>query len=854
MKRLLPVLLALVGLPLLAKPGPLPDLPGAKVDGSVLLPNQWSLRPVGKQVVIGDFPVNLAVHPSGKFVVALHAGYGQHELVSVALPEGKVIARVALGDAFYGLAFSPDGTRIYTSGAGDETVVEHAFKAGHFSEPQRIQLRDIKERGVPAGLAVSADGRRIFAANVYGQDIAVADLDQRKASALFPLAPGAAVVDLSRTQVSSDPDLAAAEKRSAAQRDTLPADAPFPYACVLDEAHGRLYVSLWARSEVAVLDVATGAVQARWRTEEHPCEMLLTRSGQRLYVADAARNSVSVIDTATGRVLETLSSAMSSDALPGSTPNSLALSPDEDLLFVANAGNNNVAVFEVGAPGKSRSLGFIPVGWYPTSVRVTPDGKNLLVANGKGLISHANRNGPQPGREPASDIREYIGGLFQGTLSIIPLPKKGEPLEEKLRDTTARAFKCSPPPSVAPPAKRGRENPVPSRVGGKSPIRYVIYVIKENRTYDQVLGDMPEGNGDPSLCLFDESVTPNHHALAREFVLLDNFYVDGEVSADGHEWTMGAYATDFVEKTWPLSYGHNAKGKYPYPSEGSFAVAAPVGGYLWDRAKQAGVSYRSYGEFCALGATPDAPVRTRVASLEGHFDPGFRPWDMDYPDVKRAERFADELKRFEREGDMPRLQILRLPNDHTYGTSAGKATPRAMVADNDLALGMLIEAVSRSKFWAQTAVFVLEDDAQNGPDHVDAHRSIAFVASPYVKRHHRDSTMYSTCSMLRTMELILGLKPMSQFDAAAAPMYGVFQAKADLRPFRALPVAVDRAEKNLASAWGSKESAGMDFTKEDAADDLLLNRVIWHAVKGPDLPMPSPVRAAFVLGGDDDDE
>ena len=300
--------------------------------------------------------------------------------------------------------------------------------------------------------------------------------------------------------------------------------------------------------------------------------------------------------------------------------------------------------------------------------------------------------------------------------------------------------------------------------------------------------------------------------------------------------------------------GHNAKGKYPYPSEGSFAVAAPVSGYLWDRAKQAGVSYRSYGEFCALGATPDAPVRTRVASLEGHFDPGFRPWDMDYPDVKRAERFADELKRFEREGDMPRLQILRLPNDHTYGTSAGKPTPRAMVADNDLALGMLIEAVSRSKFWAQTAVFVLEDDAQNGPDHVDAHRSIAFVASPYAKRHHRDPTMYSTCSMLRTMELILGLKPMSQFDAAAAPMYGVFQAKADLRPFRALPVAVDRAEKNLASAWGSKESAGMDFTKEDAADDLLLNRVIWHAVKGPDLPMPSPVRAAFVLGGDDDDE
>ncbi|HTH49598.1 MAG TPA: beta-propeller fold lactonase family protein [Candidatus Limnocylindria bacterium] len=850
-------LLALCSLPVLARTGGVPPLapvlPGAKVDGSVLLPNQWSLRPVGKQVVLGDFPVNITLHPSGRYCVVLHSGYGAHELTSVALPAGKVVARVEIAESFYGLAFSPDGSHVYCSGAGDEVIHEFAFKEGYFGEPQDIRLRAVTERGVPGGFALSADGQRLFAANVFGQDVIVADLALRRPTGLFPLRPGMPAVDLSRTRVPDNLEEAAVVKRAVALLDTIPSDAPFPYSCVYDEPRGRLYVSLWAQAEVLVLDAQTGAVQARWKAEEHPCELLLSKSGKVLYVANAARNSVTVFDAESGRTLETLSAAMAADALPGSTPNSLALTPDGEFLFVANAGNNNVAVFDVEKPGKSRSLGFIPVGWYPTSVRVTPDGKNLLVANGKGLLSHANRNGPQPGREPASNVREYIGSLFTGTLSIIPLPKKGEAFEEKMREFTARAFKCSPPSTPAPVTKGGRENPVPSRVGGKSPIRYVIYVIKENRTYDQVLGDLAGGNGDPSLCLFDERVTPNHHALAREFVLLDNFYVDSEVSADGHEWSVGGYATDFVEKTWPLNYGHNAKGKVPYPSEGTLPVAYPASGYLWDRARQAGVSFRSYGEFCAVGTGTNEPAHTRIASLEGHFDPGYRPWDLTYPDVRRAEHFAEELKRFERAGDMPRLQILRLPNDHTYGTAAGRPTPSAMVADNDLALGKLVEAVSHSKFWPQTAIFILEDDAQNGPDHVDAHRSIAFAISPYVRRHARDSAMYSTCSMLRTMELILGLKPMTQFDEAAAPMFAVFQAAPDLRPYRALPATADLHEKNVATAWGSRESATMDFTKEDAVDDLLLNRVIWHAVKGPDRPMPSPVRAAFVLGGGDDD-
>ncbi len=540
------------------------------------------------------------------------------------------------------------------------------------------------------------------------------------------------------------------------------------------------------------------------------------------------------------------------DAQPGSTPNSLALSPNEKHLFVANATINGVAVFDVSRPGHSASLGFIPVGWYPTSVRVTPDGKRLLVANGKGVISRSNRLGPNPGREMPGTVSEYIAGLLQGTVSVIPLAA-GDKFEEEMKKHTAQMYRCLPLPEEQSRAASAEENALPRFAGGASPIKYCLYVIKENRTYDQMLGDLPQGNGDPSLCLFPERITPNHHQLAREFVLLDNFYVESEVSADGHEWTMGAYATDFVEKTWPLSYGHNKHKKFPYPAEGNFDIATPAGGYLWDRAREAGVSYRSYGEFVRNGKTTNDPGTTRVAALRDHFDPWYRSFDTGYSDQLRVDRFISELKRFEREGDMPRLQIVRLPNDHTSGTATNKPTPIAAVADNDLALGRLVEALSRSRFWAQMAIFVVEDDAQNGPDHVDAHRTIAYAISPYIKRGTVDSTLYSTSSMLRTMELILGLKPMSQFDAAALPMYNSFRGRPDLRPYAALPANVDLNAINTKTAWGAKLSNKMDFTKEDAADDLLLNEVIWRSIRGGGSKMPAPTRAAFVFNSAKDD-
>ena len=830
--------------------------PGRQPDGSVLLPNMWSLRPAGRQVDLGDFPVNIAVHPAGRFAAVLHSGHGRHEVRVIEIAAARLVATTAVEEAFYGLEFSRDGNRLFASGAGFEVVRMFDFDAqsGRLAPEQTVPAGPPEQRGIPAGLALAGDARTLYVANVLGQRVVRLDLASRGSPLEIAVGPDAALPN-SRAPVAAaagaaqTEDEAAITKRTEAALDPQDPAAPFPYACRIDERKRRLYVSLWAQAQVAVIDLESYRVVARWRTEEHPNEMLLTASGRLLYVANANRNTVTVFDTDAGRPLETIWAALYPQSPPGSTPNSLALSPDEKTLFIANANVNTVAVIDVSTPGRSRALGFVPTGWYPTSVRVTPDGTKLLVANGKGLTSRPNPGGPQPGqRTPPGTTVEYIGSLFKGTLSIIDLPPRAE-FERQLEGYTATAYRCSPlkrDNSIA--SSRPPDNPIPGRIGDPSPIKYCIYVIKENRTYDQVFGDMPEGKGDPSLCLFPERVTPNHHRLARDFVLLDNFYVESEVSADGHEWTMGAYATDFVERFWPLSYGHNrTHKKYTYPAEGNYPIATPAGGYLWDRAKEAGVTYHTFGEWVKNGPTPADPRTAKAKALEGHFDPLFHSFDMDYSDLLRAQRYISVLREWDRAGEMPRLQFVRLPNDHTAGTAAGKLTPTAYVAENDLACGQIVEAITRTRFWPQTAIFVVEDDAQNGPDHVDAHRTVALVISPYTKRRFTDSTLYSTSSMLRTMELILGLQPMSQFDAAATPMFNSFQARPDLRTYSVLPANVDLNERNGRTAWGAAESRRMDFTKEDAADDLLLNEIIWRSVRGADNPMPAPVRAAFVF-------
>jgi DNA-binding beta-propeller fold protein YncE len=800
-----------------AKTKPAAIWPGMTREGSVLLPNGWSLRPAGQQARLGDFPVQLAVHPSEPVLAVLHAGYGEHEVVTVNAKNGNVIGRVALAETFAGLVWSHDGKRLYIGGGWDDVVYAFDHADGLLSHQVKLAYsapHKDQEHRVPSGLALSRDGSTLWVANAFAHTVARFDTK------------GTGKV-IGEWSLGND---------------------TFPYGLAWDEARQRLYVSLWGKGQVAVVDSETGAVVARWSAEEHPNELLLARGGKVLYAANANRNTVSVYDTeaGAGKAVEVIGTAIDPRAPAGCTPSALALSPDESVLFVANANTNDLAVVNVKDVGGSSPLGFIPTGWYPTSVRVSRDGKTLYVTNGKGDSSKANRDGPNPlaKRSAADKTREYIGGLFQGTLALIPMPGP-----QQMAAHSKTVYECSPlqksdPRAVTGPAPASG-HPIPAKVGDPSPITHCVYIIKENRTYDQVFGDLPEGNGEPSLCLFPQSVTPNHHALAREYVVLDNLYVDGEVSADGHEWTMGAYASDFVERTWPL--GYRGDRRVPYPAEGHYAIARPGGGYLWDRAAEKGVSYRSYGEFIENSPIPGGPATTKVKALLGHFDPSYRSYDLSYPDVKRAERFIEELAGFEKTGEMPRLVVMRLPNDHTSGTAPGKPTVTAYVADNDLALGRVVEALTKSRFWKQMAIFVIEDDAQNGSDHVDAHRTVALAISPYIQRHSVDSTMYSTSSMLRTIELCLGLEPMSQFDAAARPMANAFTAKPDFTPYTHLAARADLNARNTETAWGAEASKRLNLEVEDRADDLVFNEIIWKAVKGPDSPMPPPVRAAFVL-------
>ena len=786
-----------------------PNFPGPKPDGSVQLPNQWRLMPAGRHTALGDFPVQALVHPKAPFVAALHCGYGKHEVIVLKV-EGdttQVISRVEFPQAFHGMAFDPAGETLFVSGGEFEIIRAFPFKDGQLGKPRELTVVDKANTFIPSGIALMPDGKSLVTAGVLGHAVAQVDLGTGKGAKPIALPEGS-----------------------------------HPYCCVpLDD--DEVLVSLWGKSMVAVVDIDDAKVKAVWDLGlAHPAEMALSKDRKTLYVACANSTMTAVVDVETGKVVKTLNCALHPGAPVGNTPGSLTLSPDGKLLAVANADASNLALFGLEQPRDPKPLGFIPTGWYPTSVRFHSDGR-LLVTNGKGASSKANPKGPNPlaKRQPTT---EYIGALFKGTLSVIEAPTP-----ERLAEWTPKAYSCSPLRADAGATQaRPEGNPVPAKIGDKSPIRHCVYIIKENRTYDQVFGDMVPGNGDKSLCLFPEKITPNHHALAREYVQLDNFYVDGEVSADGHEWSMGAYATDFVEKVWPLGYRGSPLKKFGfYPAEGTKdPVARPAGGYIWDRAAEAGVSYRSYGEWIADSA-PGKPAKARVKALEGHFDPFFPSYNLNVTDVRRAGRFLEELAGFEKSGDFPQLTILRLPNDHTAGTSPGKPTPTAMVADNDLALGMVVEGLSKSRFWKEMAIFVLEDDAQNGPDHVDAHRSVALCISPYTKGRGLDSTLYSTSSMLRTMELILGLKPMSQFDAAARPMYNAFLPKGDTTAYKARPAGTDLKELNTAQAWGAKQSLAFDLSKEDAADDLAFNEVIWRSVKGANSPMPAPVRAAFFL-------
>lgn len=813
MKYLMIAMAWLVGSPMLAQTS---KKIAAETTKPVMLPNGWQLSPVGKMIPLGDLPLNLVISHHRKWAAVTNNGQSVQSIQLLNTATHQVMHSVAVAKSWYGLQFSPTDDFLYASGGHDNLILRYRIANNKLVLQDSLLLgKPWPNKIGPAGIALHATKPLLYTVT-------------REDSSLY-------VLNTNTKQVI--------------HRQRLEAEG---YTCILSPHQTKLYISVWGADKIAVLNTVNYSVVATIPVGDNPNEMCLTKNGKFLYVCNANDNSVSVINTTTYEVVEVLNTALFPKAPSGSTANALCLSADEKTLYVANADNNCLAVFDVAKKGFSRSKGFIPTGWYPTNVKQV--GQHIWVTNGKGFTSKPNPKGPGPTRPRSTTIRhlgdtsnmqreQYIGGLFWGTLSTIP-----QPSATQLATYSKQVYANTPfTSSQLNTTLAGSRSPFDSTL--PSPIKHVFYIIKENRTYDQVLGDLPQGNGDTSLVLFGQRITPNQHKLATEFVLLDNFYTNGEVSADGHNWTMGAYATDYLEKTWPSSYGGRGG---TYGGEAERKIANNKHGFFWDLCQRAGMSYRTYGEFADNG-------KANIPALEGHFCRYYTGYDTGVPDTTRFYQWKRDFDSLVAMGQVPQFNSIRFGNDHTDGLRKGRPTPFAHVADNDLAVGMFLEHLSHSTVWKNSAVFIVEDDAQNGPDHVDAHRTTAYVAGPYIKRGVVDHTMYSTTSMLRTMELLLGLPPMTQYDAAATPMWNSFTAQPQYTAFTALPANIDLTDRNTASNYWQRLSETFDLSKEDAAPDLEFSKVIWHAVKGLHVPFPGPRRAAFVaparkLMNDDDDD
>lgn len=780
-----------------AATGQMIAIPG-HVGPNAMLVSGWKTTPAGRHLASGDMILSGQVSPDGKLFAFTNTGYTRHQVHIVDLATEKEIATFPVEQAWSGLAWAPNGKRLYvSSGAGyvgsDILVFDRWDKEGWQEARGGLNLFGAnKANSAVSAILASADGKMLFAVN--NSDGFVYILETHGGRALGRVKAG---------------------------------DHPINAALAKDEK--TLYVANLGGAEVAIIDVAKPdqpTLTGTMATDAHPNDLALRDDGI-LFVSCGHTNNVVTLDVKTKQRLETVNMALAVKAPAGSTPNSLALSKDGKALFVANADNNTVAVVDVEDRGKSVVKGFVPTGWYPTLVRLTADGKRLLVASGKGVGT-----GPNKVKRPIDPIApnvsfQHHGNNLNGLLSFVDMPDA-----KKLSAYSKQAVENNPyKDSLLEQAPTTAGTVIPMKVGERSPIEHVLYIMKENRTYDQVFGDLKQGNGDPSLTLFGRDVTPNQHALAEQFVLLDNLYCSGEVSQDGQPWTTSAYVNEFTQRAWTLSYSRHGRVNV---GNGIAAQSTP---YIWELAAQKGLRVKTFG----MGN------RRRISEVRSEkFDT--RPDGTPYGrarDYQRADRFIEEFQEMDRDGKMPNFMMMSLGENHTSGTAPGAFTPKAQVASNDVAVGKIVEAISKSKSWSKFAIFIIEDDAQNGPDHVDSHRTAGLVISPYVKRKHVDSTMYSTVSMLRTIELLLGLPPMTQHDASAAPMAGSFMAKPDLSTFTAVGAQTDLMTKNSPHAYGAAESARMDFSDYDRIDEATMNRILWHSIKGENVPMPAPVRRAL---------
>lgn len=772
------------------KTGALLVVPGK--DGSAtLLHNGWRIEPAGRSLPTGDMLMGGSLSPDGKLYAIVNAGYNANALHLVDVATEKEVASLPLVRTWNGLVWRKDGQKLFVAGGmsggtNDIYVVEKGTDGVWKRAPSLKLTGADADKMCVAGLALSQDQKTLFALN-NGDD------------ALYAL-------DAS----NGDP------------RTRLPV-GDHPVACRLSADGKRLYIANWGGSEVAEVDTSDPehpTLLGHIPTGAHPNDLTLS-SDERLFVTCGNDDSVSVYDLKARKPLETIKTTLVANSPSGTTPVALALTRDEKTLYVVNADNNDVCVMDVSRRGHTRVRGFVPTGWYPSSIAVSTDGKKILVGSGKGTGTLPN----MPRNATNLMSFNHMGKMLNGMISFVDVPTDAE-----LTAYTKTVYACTPYRDMLLTRSDSKEkSAIPNKIGDPSPIKYVLYIIKENRTYDQVFGDVAKGNGDANLCLFGSDVTPNHHALAEQFVLLDNLYCNGEVSQDGHPWSTSAICVDFTQRAWVL--GYSGKGKIP--ANGN--VTDPRAGYLWEAAGKKGLSFRSYGEYQGH------------KTLEGHESLGFvgklGP-NMPAPgrDTDKADIFLKEFKEYEKAGTIPHFMVMSLGEDHTRGTSPGAFTPKAAVASNDQALGKIVEGISHSSVWKEFAIFVIEDDAQNGPDHVDSHRTVALAISPYIRRGTTDSTMYSTASFIRSMELILGLSPLTQYDASATPLFASFTTKPDLTPFTLVPPRIDVNAKNGAAAFGAKASARMDWSDYDRIDEDTLNRILWHSIKGVDVPMPAPVR------------
>lgn len=815
-------------------------LVGAPIDGSILVPTNQILRPAGFQIQFQGRPVDLALSPNGKWMGVLN----KNSLELIRVKDRTIVQRLPIskGGSYNGIVFSDDSQKIYVSQGRDYILIAKMDKDNVLTWNDKITFPKPKVGGppVPGGIVLSEEDNKLYTALNRSNSLAIVKLSNKSVKEIpVGVAPYEVALYSSQKAYVSN------------WGGRLPKKGEATYKSSKSDILIDPETGIANNGSVSVVDLKIGKEIKNIEVGLHPTAMVFSPDKERLYVACANSDFVSVIDTKSDKVIDEISVHIGKDLPFGSAPNALAISKDGTRLYIANGTDNAICVVQLNKSNKL--LGFIPTGWYPGALMFDKNEKYLIVANTKGIGSR-NLRADRPG---------YNTNSHMGTISVIPVPDKK--LLIKMTDIVKENNSYS---SMVKNLnmQNGLTNKVavPEFPSQTSHFKHVVYIIKENRTYDQVFGDMPQGNGDTSLVHFGRFITPNHHALAEEFVLMDNYYCSGVKSADGHQWTDEAYVTDYLEKFF---------GAFPrsYPYDGDDPLAYSPTGFIWDNVLSHGLTFRNYGEFVDAVIEPKRSTfipfaeiyddfikgtgkikiraKSNLPQIEPYTCPTYIGFPNEVPDQYRAAEFIKEFKEFEKNGNFPNFIIMLLPNDHTSGTEPGKPTPNAAVADNDLALGKIVEAISNSKFWKETCIFVTEDDPQAGLDHVDGHRTVGFVISPYTKRGKVISTNYTQINMFRTIENILGIPPLNQFDLAAEPMLDCFTNEPDFTPYNALPsnIPLDLINPELSSLSGdalywAKKSMEQDLDDFDRIDEYTFNRIIWHAVKGYDVPYPELVK------------